>query len=500
MYSDEITLVPRWQPHDFVFTAAPRVDNPFMVDFRAVVTGPGSERFVIPGFYDGDGRWKIRLSPTAEGDWELRTLCSEAALDGRRVKFRCLPNRNGRVHGALRVDKQHPYHFIFEDGTRCFLMGYECDWLWALDVGRDRPAVLASFLDKLASCGFNMLTLNAFAYDCPWRRGRTGPDDYGPPPAFPWSGSNDNPDHSRMNLDYWWHYDRVIDELHRRGMVAHIMIKVYNKMVRWPQPGSAEDDLYFRWIIARYAGYPNAVWDFSKEAQNEKAVQYKLGRLRLIRELDGYRRLVTVHDDAAAYDAGLYDGLVDFRCDQQHRDWHRTLLAQRGQRAWPVVNIEFGYEHGPRGPEDKTYKVAQSPEEVCRRAWEICMAGGYVNYYYTYTAWDVIRPEDQPAGYAHFKRLRGFFEKTNYWRLTPADELVSRGYCLAERGREYVVFVEGPEPVEITVEAPAGGLAARWYDPLTGRWSAPQPLSSGRARLRPPPQWGAAMAVLHAAG
>ena len=65
-------------------------------------------------------------------------------------------------------------------------------------------------------------------------------------------------------------------------MIAHMLIKVYNKMVNWPARGSAEDDQFFRWLIARYAAYPNLVWDFSKEAHNEKDLAYKQGRLRFL--------------------------------------------------------------------------------------------------------------------------------------------------------------------------------------------------------------------------
>ena len=35
----------------------------------------------------------------------------------------------------IRVDKEHPHHFVFDDGTHFFMQGYEYDWLWALDNG-----------------------------------------------------------------------------------------------------------------------------------------------------------------------------------------------------------------------------------------------------------------------------------------------------------------------------------------------------------------------------
>ncbi len=346
--------VPRWQPHDFTFQSQTNDENPFMVSFSATVTRPDGGEFTTLGFYDGNGIWKIRLAPNAEGTWSLRTHSEDPHLDGKSVSFVCVPNHHPDIHGGLQVDANHPHHFIFEDGTRYFLMGYECDWLWALDMNNPELPTLNSFLDKLAEHNFNHIILNAYAHDCGWRKGKTGEDDYGPPPMYAWHGSNEQPDYRQFNLAYWQHYDGMMDALYQRGIIAHIMIKVYNKMVQWPAKGSAEDDLYFRWLIARYAAYPNIVWDFSKEAHNEKDFEYKLSRFQLIRESDPYHRPITNHDDDGAYDSGAYDLLLDFRSDQHHREWHQMILRQRQQHAWPIVNVEFGYEHGPNGPDDKT--------------------------------------------------------------------------------------------------------------------------------------------------
>ncbi len=482
--------VARWQPQDFEFRSATQHENPFTVSFGARVRGPGGIAFTALGFHDGEGTWKVRLSPTVEGEWQLRTESDDPQLHGHVASLTCVPNANRNVHGGLQVDPNHPRHFVYEDGTRHFLMGYECDWLWALDVEDPELSTMGPFLDKLAAHGFNHVILNAYAHDCGWRRGTTGPDDYGPPPMYAWEGTNEDPDHSRPNLAHWQHYDRVMDALHRRGITAHIMIKVYNKMVNWPAKGGAEDDMYFKWLIARYAAYPNVVWDFSKEAHNEKDLEYKQGRFRLIREHDPYGRPITNHDDNQAYDDGAYDDLLDFRSDQQHGNWHETILRQRQQREWPVVNVEFGYEHGPKGLDDKTYGVVQPPEEVCRRAWEICLAGGYAAYYYTYTAWDVIRPEDTPPGYAYFKRLREFFERTQYWLLEPADDLVSEGYCLANPGAEYVVFLSQAKAFTLKIEGAQRALRANWYHPFSGETADGRQLGNGAAQLTPPAAWG----------
>ena len=94
-----------------------------------------------------------------------------------------MKNANPKVHGVLRVDKEHPHHFIFDDGTRFFMQGYEYDWLWALDMDKPGVPTVEQSLDLLARHGFNYVILNSYAHDTNWRKGRSGPDDYGPAAA-----------------------------------------------------------------------------------------------------------------------------------------------------------------------------------------------------------------------------------------------------------------------------------------------------------------------------
>lgn len=490
--------IPRWMPHDFAFSARATVTNPFTVRFSAHVTGPRGQSFDQPGFYDGSGTWKVRISASGEGEWSLLTTSELPELNTRMASFTCVPNPNRNVHGGLRVDAAHPHHFVFEDGTRFFLLGYECDWLWALDMGQRKLNKTGPFLDLLANHGFDYVIVNSYAYDHPQRHpGRTGPDDFGPPPLCAWEGTNDHPDHSRLNLAYWQDFDRMMQALCERGMICHLMTKVYNKKVHWPAPGSAEDDLFFRWLVSRYAAYPNIVWDFAKEAQREKNLPYKLDRLRFLRANDPYHRLVTVNDDDVNNDAGAYDELTDFRADQQHSKFRQKILAQHQRRAWPVANIEYGYEQGGTDTEEQRIAAkAQPAEELVRRAWEIAMAGGYPGYYYVYTAWDIIRPNDLPKGYAYFKQLRDFFESTRYWELAPVENVASDGWVLGNPGREYVVCLPQAKSFSFTSDI-SGVSDAKWFQPLTNQRADGGRIKFGSQEIAPPPGWEGRMAVLH---
>ncbi len=491
--------VSQWTPHDFSFQATSKPANPFMVPFSATVTGPDGREFTLPGFYDGDSTWKIRVAPTVAGKWSLVTKSELKELDGQRAEFTCVKNANPNVHGVLRVDKQHPHHFIFDDGTRFFMQGYEYDWLWALDMDKPNVPTIEKSLDILSKHGFNYVILNSYAHDTNWRKGKTGADDYGPPLLYAWEGTNDKPDHSRMNVAYWQHYDRVMTALAERGMQAHMLMKVYNKAVNWPKRGSDEEKLFLRWLVARYAAYPNIIWDFSKEAHNEKDVTYKQGWLKWLRENDPYHHLTTVHDDDKTNDSGAYDELTDFRADQGHNKYHEVILRQRARRAWPIANVESDYEHGPQGMEDKTYRGVHTPEETIRCAWEIQMAGGYNAYYYTYTAWDVVRPFDVPPGYAFYKHFGDFWRGTQYWRLQPSDKLVSTGWCIADPGREYVVFQNEAKPFTLEITGAKVALNAEWFNPHTGKRTSGGEVNNGKGSFKPPAGWGKVPLVLHVA-
>jgi len=498
-----VLQVQKWNPIDLEFktevTWRFSPTDPFEIDFYAEVIGPDNIKLIIPGFYTGDNSWKIRFSPTKVGEWSITTHSEVIELDEQHIKLECITNKNENVYGGLQVDPENPHHFIYEDGTRWFPMGYEANWLFAMDmdVSDNSLPTLNPFLDKLSNYGFNLILINTWAYDTEWRKGKTADDDYGPPLLFPWEGSHESPDYNRFNLDYWEHFDQVIDALYQRGMIAHLYFKVHNKLVNWPKPGSAQDDLFYRWIIARYAAYPNIIWSLSKEAQYERSYYNKVERLKYIRSIDSYKRLLTVHDDRHTYDRGHYDELVDFRSSQEHSDIHATMLQQLASNAWPVLNVESGYEHGPKGLNDKTYGRSNTPEQVIDAIWKIQMAGVYNAYYYTFAAWDIIRPEDNPPGYEYVKNFTDFFSKTHYWLLKSADSLVNYGYCLANPGNEYIVFQDRASPFKLTLSGLSEPLQGVWYQPHSGKYLEAGNFGNGAAELTPPAAFGKGPVVLH---
>ncbi|MEZ5351013.1 MAG: DUF5060 domain-containing protein [Bryobacteraceae bacterium] len=486
--------IEQYQTHDFSFRATVP-GNPFDVELTGEFSGPNGQRLRVPGFYDGDGTWKIRFSPPAIGAWSLRTASPLAALSGHsETAIQCVANRNPNIHGGLRVDAVHPHHFVYEDGTRYFLMGYEADWLWALDMSDPERTTMRRLINQMAERRFNHVMVNIYAHDTAWSPGKQNQWDFGPPEMYAWEGTNEKPDHSRFNVRFFQLYDGMMTALRDKGIVAHIMLKVYNKMVKWPPPGSDDEARYFRYVTARYQAFSNVVWDFSKEAYNEKNETLQARLIDLVRDTDAYHRLTTAHDDEVyEWDPELSRNL-DFRTDQQHTDFAAMIAFDRARRAYPVVNSEFAYERGV----DKlpTYRRENDWQEQLRRAWHIYLAGGYGVYYYNNTAWDLVKIDPEPPGMKPFQLLSETLSSLPYWRMTPSNEL-SSGPCLALEGDAYAFYSEGQQlAVHLRGLADPALAKAEWIDTWTGAREPANLVGKSVFKIRKPEAFGQAPALL----
>lgn len=132
--------------------------------------------------------------------------------------------------------------------------------------------------------------MNVFAYEVTWKKDvrLDSVYDYGSPKVYPFGGDNTNPDHSRLNVEYFKRLDRVIEYLDQKQIAAHLMIYVWIKRVNWPEARSAADNRYFDYVVKRYQAYPNLIWDISKEAlgYGHNDVTYISDRIERLRKLD----------------------------------------------------------------------------------------------------------------------------------------------------------------------------------------------------------------------
>lgn len=452
---------PVWRPVDWTLACSIEPEErPFQVELWAVARGPGGRELRVPGFYRGGGEWCVRFAPPTAGEWSLVTSADEPELSGRRCVVAGAADEGPWRHGPVYAPRDPEGGFRHADGTPHFLFGYECDWLWALDQTSPDTPRLAGLLDALAGAHFNHVMVNSFAYDCPWTPGKTRPNDFGPPQRIPWTGTHDSPDYLTLDTTYFDHYDRVMWALYARGMTAHIYLKVYNKLVNWPRRRSPEERLFFDYFVARYQAFPNVVWDFAKECYNEPDKEYVAESLDRIRDRDAYHHPTTVHDDWYFTYNAPYRRRIDFVTDQNHSELYFTCLEQRTRRLGPVVNAEYGYEHGRGGRDDKTYSLAHSPEEMLHRTCEVVMAGAFPVYYYTNHAWDVIEWQEAPASLPWYRRLYERVTAVPWPALRPRPDLGFGGARCRTDGLDHLLLYTRHGGGGVVV--PAEWTGSRW--------------------------------------
>jgi len=483
-----------YAPVDILFQLKKQPEgNLFDITFGALFTAPDGSTLRIPGFYNGGNEYIIRFSGTQTGEWTYQTFSSVPRLSGMQGRVSVTENTNPDVHGAVTIDPEHVQKFSYEDGEPYFALAFELDWLFALDYGNETAMPKTEqIISEVKANGFNQIVMNVYAYDVGWKVGEGVPPEYefGEPGYTPFLGTNETPDFSSLNVDFFKHFDRVINHLYEQGIVAHVMIYVWNKKVNWPAMYSAEDNRYFDYVINRYQAYSNIIWDVSKEALDYGRcdIPYINERIARIRKQDAYNRLVTVHD----YEyCSREPDRVDFISIQNWRSdlYSLSLEAYLKHDDKPVMNIEHGgYEEGPYLSFQGNYV---DPEVCLVRNYECLFAGVYSSYYWQNTAWNVViydpmdaKHDFEKPKFGYYKHLQKLFADYDFHTLFPhkpklttngrigKDNLASSSYPLSN-GEDLYLYLVPAANHQINVvlpEPPNGQLEATWFNPFTGEY------------------------------
>lgn len=486
--------VEKWQVNDIIFKAkADPITNPFEVTFGAIYSGPDGQTKKVTGFYNGENEWISRFSAGEEGTWTFVTYASKPELSGLTGQVIVSPNTRANQKGAVMIDPEHPQAFVYEDGDPHFMLAFELDWLFALDYDNDSGLPKTEqLLNNVKENGFNHVVANIYAYDVGWGVADDVPDEYfyGKPDYTAWAGTNEAPDFSQLNLDLFRHWDRILASMQSKGLDAHLMIYVWNKLVNWPEMHAPGDDLYFDYIIHRYQAFSNVIWDVSKEALDYERADppYIMERISRIREKDSFNRLITVHD----YEFNSRHGeLVDFISIQSWRsDLYSLMLRGRQFHSdKPVVNIEHGgYEEGPYRTFVGNYT---SPETCLVRTYECVFAGVYGSYYWQNTSWNIVVYDPFEEGqdfeaprFDYYNHLAGLFKRYNFNEFQPSypkittnsrveeDNLATNGYALSNGEGLYLMLIpKDSERVNAVLPKPASGkMKITWFNIFTGEY------------------------------
>jgi len=382
----------------------PQDGNPF-VDYylKGTFVQNGAE-VSVDGFYDGDGVYRIRFMPLSQGTCTFKVQGN--FIDGEpEGAFTVTPPREGN-HGPVRV--ADTFHFAYADGTPYYPIGTTC-YVW--DLQPDER--IAQTVETLRENAFNKIRFCIFPkhYDY----------NLGEPRSYPYEGTP--MDSGVLTRENFWEYtgktegnhwnlerfrpehfaqiERCILMLQDMGIEADII--VMHPYDRWGFSCMTreQDDLYWNYVLARFACYRNVWWSLANEYDlmpaKKKEDWEHFGDL--IRRKDVYHHLCSIHNCN-----GFFDHTLPWitHCSIQSQELAGTAkIGQwREQYQKPIVMDEMAYEGNIQHEWGSI-----TPQEMVRRFWETVCRGGYPGHGETY-----LNPEGV-LWWSHGGKLHGESQK-----------------------------------------------------------------------------------------
>ena len=375
--------VNKWDAFELSFLG-PANGNPFTDHTVEAIFRGRHETKTAQGFYDGHGIYKARFMPSFEGEYTFSLHCSFAkeAIEG---GFYVLPAAENS-HGPVRV--ANTWHFAYEDGTPYYSIGTTC-YAWALQ----SDELIAKTLETLKSSAFNKIRFCIFPkhYDYNLREPRSYPYVGVPMDSSVLTKENFSAYTGKTEGNAWnftqfypghfQHIETLIAKLSQMGIEADIIL--LHPYDRWgfSRMSPKEDELYIRYVIARFAAYRNVWWSLANEYDvfPHKTLADWERIAKTVCDCDPYGHLRSIHNCIAFYD---YSRPWITHCSIQRTDLYKSselVNEWRTRYKKPVVLDEIAYEGNIQHGWGNI-----TGEEMVRRFWEAALRGGYPGHGETY--------------------------------------------------------------------------------------------------------------------
>ena len=357
-------IVPVYDRFEIVLQG-PDTGNPYVsVEFSAIFR-KGNREIYVPGFYDGNGSYRIRFMPPSEGKWQYATFSDANELDGQTGTLTAVAPREG-VHGPVRVHNQ--FHFSYDDGTPYIPFGTTC-YVWHHQPLEIQEQTLAT----LAKTGFNKIRMAVFPKSYPYNQN----DPLMPIFSRDASGGFkfDWP-----NFKAFQHLEQQIERLGEMGIEADLIL--FHPYDRWgySNMGAEADRRYVAYLAARLGAYRNVWWSLANEFDfmlAEKPIAVWDEFFHILEEHDQAGHLRSIHNGNPAVSFDHRKPWVT-HCCIQNWDVKRTQ-EWRNIYGKPIVNDEPEYE----GDTFLSWGNI-SARELVHRCWTTVLRGGYCGHGETY--------------------------------------------------------------------------------------------------------------------
>jgi len=443
-------------------SGTPYIDVKFTADFKLE-----HRTVAVDGFYDGEGVYRVRFMPDAEGEWTFTTHSNRPELNGKSGRLVCVAPASGN-HGPVVVRKT--WHFGYADGTPYLPFGTTC-YAWTHQGDSLEDQTLAT----LKQAPFNKMRMCVFPKSYAFNRNE--------PPEYAFARDGAVNDYTRINGKFFRRLEKRVAQLQQLGIEADLIL--FHPYDRWgySNMGAEVDDRYLRYVIARLAPYRNVWWSLANEWDlvRTKSLPDWDRFFRIVQETDPYQRLRSIHHSKVMYDHGkpwvTHASIQgdDFEKIPSYLDTFRK----------PVVYDECKYE----GNIQQRWGNL-SAQEMTRRFWIGTVAGAYVGHGETYlnaeeVLWwskgGVLHGESAPR----IALLRKLVEGNAPGGLTPIVNPYYPGASVPNQ--YYLYFLDYHQPALAEFDLPAGvQFQADVIDPWSMSVTRLDGVYQGKSQLKLP--------------
>jgi len=351
--------VEQWGVYELVLRG-PSHGNPYMdYTIGATFTIDG-HTIKVPGFYDGNGSYKIRFSPNKMGEWSYSTQSNVAELGGQKGAFLCVaPAENN--HGPVRIVNTH--YLEYADGSSYYPVGTTA-YQWT----SVKQTVQEKTLETLKKAPFNKIRMCVFP-----KTYKYGNDTE--PWILPFKKRDSVNDLTRPNFEFFQNFDKRVKQLMDMGIQADVILfHPYDDRWGYDEMGREMNEKYVRHMIARLSAYRNVWWSLANEwdvPSIKETIDWE-GIGTLLQREDPHQRLRGIHnwyhDESHFYDHTR--PWITHISAQTYYFFNALKWRERYQK--PLLYDEMRYE----GDVESSWGNMDG-KEMTSYFWMAALSGGY---------------------------------------------------------------------------------------------------------------------------
>jgi len=475
---DVPVTVRQWDRFEAGVTNPTTYADPYRdVKLRVRYTRPDGREVEFPGFFDGGGQWRLRFMPDQPGTWQYHAAFSDGS-PGVRGSFTCVPSD---LPGLVVPHGPNPIWFGFANGSP-FLMRslhvgdrfFARNWDDPDDDADGNPRTV--FLDWVQARGYNTLSIASHYLN---RRSEGRGRGWDTPRLWP------------LDAAEFQRLERILDDLAARRIVIFPFAGFFGRDADFPRT-PADQRLYMEYTVSRLGCYWNMLFNVAgPEPLLCNAEYMTFEELNLLagwlREIDVFGRPITIHNETGD-DVFRGEPWFGFGTLQGPKTTNRRHLAAGLLRNHHPARPLYAQE--TLWPGNTFGHPAYTDDDIRRNAFVMLFCAAMINYGDMAGSSSSgfaasLNPAEAVANrHAIIHHVWDTFAGLPWPQTRPRPDLVNTGYCLADPGRVYLVYLDEAAP--LSVHTCKGEYQADWFDTRRGaRAVHHEPVANPR-ELKPP--------------